>query len=109
MQTKNSVITEDKRNFSALMKKHGINCLLIRSGYVSLKGYKNGFIGGASVKINKNTLAFFGEIEKNTPTLKKINGFFERAEYQKRIAQKWCALRHRERGCNIKFLIRKEV
>ena len=69
----NSVITEDKGIFSAC-EKHGINCLLIRSGYVSLKGYKNGFIGGASVKINKNTLAFFGEIEKH-PDFEKINGF----------------------------------
>ena len=69
----NSVITEDKRIFNAC-EKHGINCLLIRSGCVSLKGYKNGFIGGASVKINKNTLAFFGEIEKH-PDYEKINDF----------------------------------
>lgn len=69
----NSIITEDKGIFNACGKA-GINCLLIRAGFVSLKGYKHGFIGGASVKTDKNTLAFFGEIEKH-PDYKKITEF----------------------------------
>ena len=58
----NSIITEDKGICDAFTHLGG-DCLLIKPGSVSLKGYKYGFIGGASVKINKNTLAFFGDIK----------------------------------------------
>lgn len=58
----NSIITEDKGIYDAFAHLGG-DCLLIKPGSVSLKGYKYGFIGGASVKLNKNTLAFFGDIK----------------------------------------------
>lgn len=71
-----SVITEDKGIFDACVKC-GIDALLISGGYVLLKGYKNGFIGGASVKVNKNTLAFFGDIKLH-PDYVKIENFLKK-------------------------------
>lgn len=59
---KNNFITEDIGIYSAL-KEHGYNCLLIEKGYVHLKGYDYGFIGGASAYLSKeNVLIFLGDI-----------------------------------------------
>ena len=61
----NNFITEDESIFYALQKS-GKNCLLIQKGYVKLKGYNYGFIGGASVYLEKeNLLLFFGNITKH--------------------------------------------
>jgi hypothetical protein len=60
----NSVITEDENIKNACIK-NGIDVLLIRKGFVALKGFDYGFIGGASFKLNMNTLVFNGSIEKH--------------------------------------------
>ena len=60
----NSIITEDESIKNAC-EKRDIDVLLIKKGYVSLDGFDYGFIGGASAKFSKNTLAFIGNIEKH--------------------------------------------
>ena len=57
----NSVITEDEGLFKVLSPK--MDVLKVRAGYVSLTGFKNGFLGGASGFVAKNKLAFSGNIE----------------------------------------------
>ena len=57
-----SIITEDESIKNAC-EKQGIDVLLIHKGYIKLKGFNYGFIGGASFKIDKNTLVFNGDIE----------------------------------------------
>ena len=61
----NAVITEDEGVEKAL-KKSGFDVLYINSGDVVLKGYKNGFLGGASGLIDKDKLCFFGDITKHS-------------------------------------------
>jgi len=56
-----SVITEDEGIKNAC-EKNGIDVLLIHKGFVRLSGFDYGFIGGASFKLNKQTLAFTGDI-----------------------------------------------
>lgn len=56
----NSVITEDAGLCKAL-KAHGIDVLKLQCGEVSLNGFKNGFIGGASGLIGAHRLAFWGD------------------------------------------------
>ncbi len=51
--------------------------LLISEGHIALKGYDCGFIGGASVKLPDNKLAFFGDISKH-PDFERIKLFAER-------------------------------
>jgi len=59
-------ITEDKSIYNALTQ-NGKNCLLIEKGHVKLEGYEYGFIGGASVYLEKEkTLLFFGDINKRS-------------------------------------------
>lgn len=57
-----AVITADKSLASAL-KNDGIDVCVIDSGNILLEGYGYGFIGGASVKLDNETVAFFGKIE----------------------------------------------
>ncbi len=57
----NAVITDDVSIYR-VCAKHNIEALLIEKGSVCLPGHKYGFIGGASALIDKNTLAFFGDI-----------------------------------------------
>jgi len=54
-------ITEDEGIYRACTKE-GFDVLLLKSREVRLDGYNCGFIGGASGKIDKNILAFFGNI-----------------------------------------------
>jgi len=67
-------ITEDKSIYNALTQ-NGKNCLLIEKGHVKLEGYEYGFIGGASVYLEKEkTLLFFGDISKHL-NYSDINNF----------------------------------
>ena len=59
-----SVITDDESVARSVCKK-GLNCLLISKGDVFLEGHSYGFIGGASGKISKNEIVFFGDIMKH--------------------------------------------
>ena len=56
-----AIITADSSIASAA-EKHGIDVLKIREGYIELRGMNYGFIGGASGLIERNVLAFNGEL-----------------------------------------------
>ena len=73
---KDSFITEDSGIYKKLISK-GKNCLLLEKGYVTLKGYEYGFIGGASAYIqDKNTVLFFGDITTH-PDFINIKNFLK--------------------------------
>lgn len=71
--SKNAVITEDKSIYETLCRT-GYDVLLLKTHSVNLEPYEYGFIGGASGKLDDNTLAFTGNIEKH-PEYEKIYGF----------------------------------
>jgi hypothetical protein len=67
-----SAITEDEGLFKQLAHKN-IDILKIDSGFVELKGFSNGFIGGATGFINTKTLAFCGSLDTHPNNLKIKN------------------------------------
>ncbi len=69
----NSIITEDAGIAKKCMK-YGINVLKLNCNAVRIKNYNYGFIGGASGKISKDTLAFFGNIKLH-PEFESIEEF----------------------------------
>lgn len=71
----NAVITSDLSIEKAL-KNDGVEVLLISSGNIILDGYDYGFIGGASGKIDNNTVVFLGNV-KNHPDYRRIENFCE--------------------------------
>lgn len=70
----NSIITSDK-NIEKVSKKSGIDVLLIKPGYIKLKGLDYGFIGGASVSFD-NIVFFNGNIKEH-PDYLNIKEFIE--------------------------------
>ncbi len=68
----NAVITEDEGIYKALSRVADV--LLIRPGYVALKGYKYGFIGGAAGLIGPGTLYFNGRLTDH-PDCEKMLDF----------------------------------
>ena len=68
-----AVITSDLSLKKAL-KENGIDVLIISSGNIVLDGFDYGFIGGASGRVDDNTILFFGNI-KNHPDYKHIKEF----------------------------------
>lgn len=74
--SENAAITEDESLYNALTGK-GTDVLKIRKGFVKLSGYDCGFIGGASGKISKDKVAFFGDIALH-PDYDKITAFLEK-------------------------------
>lgn len=69
----NSIITEDESIYNSLINTN-INVLKIKKGFVKLDGAEYGFIGGASVLLDKNKLFFFGDITLH-PDYKLIKEF----------------------------------
>lgn len=59
-----AAITADAGIAKAL-KKHDIEVLLIRNGFISLHGYDTGFIGGCCGLIAENELVCSGSLEKH--------------------------------------------
>lgn len=57
----NAIITDDVGIYKAA--KHFMDVLYIRKGDILLEGKEYGFIGGATAKIDRNTLLFFGNPE----------------------------------------------
>lgn len=57
----NAIITEDESIYKCAIKNN-IDVLKIRKGFVKLSGYDYGFIGGSSGLIEKNLIAFNGNI-----------------------------------------------
>ncbi|MBQ7295007.1 MAG: hypothetical protein IJW86_02310 [Clostridia bacterium] len=72
----NALITDDM-SIHENAARNGIDCLLISKGDVSLPGHEYGFIGGASGKISKSDVLFFGDITKHKD-YKKIADFIEK-------------------------------
>lgn len=70
-----AVITSDLSIEKAL-KKDGVEVLLISSGNIILDSYDYGFIGGASGKIDENTVVFLGNVT-NHPDYRRIENFCE--------------------------------
>ncbi len=71
----NSIITAD-RGIMEKAKTVGLDVLLIESGGIEQPGYDYGFIGGATVKLDKNLLAFTGTIEHH-PNANEIKEFLK--------------------------------
>lgn len=69
----NAVITADT-SIEKAMKENRVDVLKITEGHIILDGFEYGFIGGASGKINDNTIIFFGNI-KNHPDYNLIYHF----------------------------------
>lgn len=58
--TENACITADP-SVKAAAVAAGLDVLAVRPGFVALKGYSYGFLGGACGKLSKDCLAFFGD------------------------------------------------
>ncbi len=69
----NAVITSDVSLKNAL-EENGVEVLHILSGNIVLDGFDYGFIGGASGKIDNDTILFFGNV-KNHPDYNRIKDF----------------------------------
>ncbi len=69
----NAIITDDKSIYNVAVE-NGIDSLLVSKGDILLPGHEYGFIGGASGKISKNEVLFFGDITKHRE-YKKIADF----------------------------------
>lgn len=61
----NAIITDDKSVFAAAGKFLN-DVVLISKGSIELKGYNYGFIGGCCGKIDKDIIAFNGELESHS-------------------------------------------
>lgn len=69
----NAIITDDESIYAKTVL-NGIDTLLISKGDIMLSGHEYGFIGGASGKISKETIVFFGDIKKHSD-FEKITQF----------------------------------
>ena len=58
----NAIATMD-RGIAKAARSAGEDVLLLKSSVIGIEAYDTGFIGGASVLLNGNTLGFFGKIE----------------------------------------------
>jgi len=70
-----SIITSDEPIYKKAIL-NDIEALLINSGHINLNGYDYGFIGGCSGLIDKNKLAFTGDIKQH-PDYINIKNFCE--------------------------------
>lgn len=68
-----SIITDDESIHRKILE-NGVNSLLVTKGDILLDGHEYGFIGGASFKLGRDTVVFFGNIEKHRDC-KKIKEF----------------------------------
>lgn len=71
-----SIITDDS-SIAMAAEKVGISVLLIEKGDIALPGHKYGFIGGASTKISKDEVLFFGDITAHR-SWQRIKDFLEK-------------------------------
>ena len=72
----NAVITDDE-SIGRALSACGVDVLLVAKGDVNLAGHSYGFIGGASCKLSKSEILFFGDITKHKD-YKKIADFSEK-------------------------------
>lgn len=71
----NSIITDDESVYNST--KNTLDALLVSKGDVVLPRYEYGFIGGASAKISKDRVLFFGDLEMHRDC-DKIVSFLEK-------------------------------
>lgn len=71
-----AAITADN-GLAKTMRAAGMDVLLISSGNIELKGFSEGFIGGASFKIAPDTLAFTGSLDSH-PDKREIEEFLKK-------------------------------
>ncbi len=72
----NALITDDESIYRIAVI-NDVDCLLVSKGDVSLPGHNYGFIGGASGKISKTEVLFFGDVTKHKD-YKKIANFIKK-------------------------------
>ena len=58
----NAIVTMD-RGIAKAAGSAGVDVLLLKPSVIGIEAYDTGFIGGASVLLDENTLDFFGRIE----------------------------------------------
>ena len=68
-----AIITADS-GIENIAKGYGVDTLRIREGYIELRGMDYGFIGGASGLIERNVIAFNGELSSH-PDGENIRSF----------------------------------
>lgn len=73
-----SIITSDSGT-AKIFKKQGMDVLLIEQGGIELPGYNYGFLGGSCGLIDKNTLAFTGDVSRHEDW-NKIKAFLTERE-----------------------------
>lgn len=76
----NSIITADNCIADAA-RKLGIDVLKISPGFITLKGYDYGFIGGCCGLIGKNKIAFTGSLQSH-PNYIQIRDFIENKQVE---------------------------
>ncbi|NLB36877.1 MAG: hypothetical protein GX824_06210 [Clostridiales bacterium] len=74
----NAVITDDI-SIKKACDSNSIDALFVEKGSIRLTGHDYGFIGGCSGLIDKNRLAFFGDIDRHTNSV-KIKEFLKKYE-----------------------------
>lgn len=74
----NAIITSDK-GIAKTLNENEIDVLLIRPGFIELKGLNYGFIGGATGLISKKCMAFFGKLNRH-PDAEEIKNFLLKYE-----------------------------
>ena len=70
------LVTAD-RGICAAASAEGLETMRISSGHIGIEVYDTGFIGGASVTLNENTIGFFGSLASH-PEGEEIRAFFEK-------------------------------
>ena len=73
---KKSIITADS-TIAETVRKQGVEALLIEPGHIELHGYDYGFIGGCCGLIDKNKIAFTGNINTH-PSANQIKEFLDK-------------------------------
>lgn len=72
----NAVISDDIAICEKL-KQNGFDALFVKKGDIQLDGHDYGFIGGASGKISKDTVVFFGDVSSHRD-FEKIKEFLRK-------------------------------
>ena len=60
--TNGAVITADRGMYAGALD-NGLDALLISAGYIELRGFEYGFIGGSAFKLSADRLAFTGKLD----------------------------------------------
>ncbi len=81
-----TVITSDLK-LSRTLERHGIECLLIKTGGIVLKGLSYGFIGGASGLLSKEQIAFTGSLD-SLEDADKIKAFLKEKNFEIKVLNK---------------------